>query len=105
MMNNILPLIRGQCPICNKNIMNDKKTSYANGGMEFCVKWTDGKNGNFAICSDCFKTLTKEQVEKITQQQILNWGIEIQKQLSWYIKEAVHFRVAKWAKEEKDISG
>ena len=78
--------------------MNEKKTEYINGGFDFNVTFNDGKTAKFAICGDCFQKLTQEQIDKIMQSQIVNWGIEIQKQLSWYIAKAIHLRITKWEK-------
>jgi len=76
--------------------MNEKKTAYINGGKEFVVTFTDGTKANFAICEECLKVLTMEQVQEILKRQIVSWGQEIQASLNWYIQEAIHLRVDKW---------
>jgi hypothetical protein len=76
--------------------MNEKMDVYINGGREFIMHFTDGTKANFGICEDCLKNLTMAQSEEILKRQLVNWGLEIQGQLSWFIKEAVHLRVDKW---------
>lgn len=102
-MNKILPLIRGQCPVCNKNIMNDKKTSYINGGMEFWVKFSDESRATFAICLDCLDKITQEQLSKIMERQKVNWGFEIQKQLLWYVENAINLKIVEHAKTKAEL--
>ena len=77
--------------------MNEAKTAFMNGGFEFFVKFNDGGHATFAICEDCYAKLTQEQMDEIMRSQIVNWGIEIQKQLSWYIAQAVHLKIIKWS--------
>jgi adenylate cyclase class IV len=92
-MEKITPLVRGICPICNVRIMNDNCSKYNDKGTEVLFYFTDGTKANFEICLECKSKLTKEQAEKIITAQKVNWGIEIQKQLSWYIAEAIHLKV------------
>lgn len=102
-MEEIRVLIRGFCPICNRTIMNEKKTAYNDYGMEFFVKFSDGSKANFAICKECFKNLTQEQVDKILQRQLVNYGAEIQSQMVWFYKIAIHLKVAKWSENKKEL--
>ena len=97
------PLTRGVCPICNKKIMDEKKSSYINGGQNFFVKFHDGTIAEFAICKDCFFVLTQEQIDKIVESQKVNWGMEIQFQLQWYINEAIHLKAVKWAEKREGL--
>jgi len=99
----IKPLIRGECPICKKIIMNQKKTSYINGGMDFWVQFSDSTRAIFAICQDCYKNITQEQLDGIMQSQIVSWGDDIQKQLLWYINKAIFLRIDKHAKDKDGL--
>lgn len=94
-MEEIKPLVRGVCPICEKQIMNDKKTAYINGGMEFFVKFNDNSNACFAACEDCFNKITPEQLSIIMKRQVVSWGREIKEQLKWYYTKAVHLQIIK----------
>ncbi len=97
------PLIRGLCPICNKIIMNSTQAEYINGGLEFWVKFSNGNNAKFAICSDCLDKITQEQLDEIMERQKVSWGQEIQAQLNWYIKEAVNSKIVKYAKTKEEL--
>ena len=99
----ILPLTRGICPVCEKKIMNEAKTQYINNGFEFWVKFSDGSRAQFAICLDCFNAITQEQLDKIMERQKVSWGLEIQAQLSWFIKKAVNLKIIKFSKDKNGI--
>jgi hypothetical protein len=100
----VSPLIRGNCPVCNKNIMNDKKTAYLECGMEFYVKFSDDSIASFSICKDCFKTATQGDMDKIIGSQIINWGIDIEKQMKWYYSKAVHLKIVKWKETKIELT-
>lgn len=102
-MNKIQPLICGFCPICNKIIMNEKKTAYINGGMEFWVKFSDESRATFGICLDCLDKITQEQLDELIERQKINWGLEIQKQLTWYITKAINLKIIKHAKTKEEL--
>lgn len=93
-------LVRGICPVCGKIIMNKEKTSYINGGMSFWVKFSDDSKAEFAICQDCYSVVTQEQLDEIMRRQIVSWGEEIQAQMRWFAKIAVHLRIIKWSKDK-----
>ena len=99
----IKPLIRGICPVCNRTIMNEKKTAYNDYGMAFFTKFDDGSQAEFSICKDCYKTLTQEQADRIISQQIVNWGEDIYKQMLWYSRKAVHLKIVKWNKDKSGL--
>ena len=101
----IKPLVRGICPICEKNIMNEKKTEYINGGLEFWVKFNDGSQACFAGCEDCYKIITPEQLKTIMQRQIVSWGEEIAAQLKWYYAKAVHLQIIRHARTKDGNTG
>lgn len=98
------PLVRGLCPVCNKTIIDKKQSIYINGGFEFFVLLNDNSKITFAICQECFDKLTMEQLQEIMRRNIAAWGEEIQKQLEWYSKTAVHLRPVKWAKDKSGLS-
>lgn len=100
----IQPLIRGLCPVCNKKIMNDKKTAYINNGMEFYTRFSDNSIAKFAICKDCYDKITQEQLDKIIRSQIVNWGLEISKQMLWYAQKAVHLKIIKHGKDKNAVT-
>jgi len=83
--------------------MNDKKTAYINGGMEFWVRFNDGNNATFSICETCYSTITQEQLDEIMKSQIVNWGLEIASQLQWFYKIAVHLKIVAHAKEKSGL--
>jgi Zn-finger protein len=83
--------------------MNETKSAYINGGMEFWVRFSDGSKAKFGICSDCLKVSTQEQIDKILEKQKINWGQEIQATLNWYVHKAINLKVIKWAKEENGL--
>lgn len=99
------------CPICERVIYDFNKQGKAiklnKYGTEFHVLFSDGAKGKFAICKDCLKTLTKEQVDEIMKRQITTWGYEIlktyERQMSWYITKAVHLTINKFAEMEKEL--
>jgi hypothetical protein len=90
------PLIRGECPVCHKAIMNIRKTAYLESGMEFFVKFNDGSIASFSICKECYAKATQEDMDKIIQSQILNWGIDVEKTLRWFYTKAVFLKIDKW---------
>ena len=104
-------LIPKGCPVCDKIIyvLNEqgKAVKLNEYGIEFWVKWNDGKKGKFSICKDCFPALTKEQIDKLNDDQIYTWGQEIQSQIkalmSWYTNTAVFVKIEKWAGEESGL--
>jgi len=93
----IEPLKRGFCPECNKMIMNANRTEYINGGMSFWVEFQDGTKAEFSICSECYKNISQEMLDRIIASQKVNWGIEIARQMQWYYEEAIHLRIVKQA--------
>ena len=99
----IKPLTRGDCPICEKIIMNPNKTAYINGGLEFWVQFSDNSKAQFAICSDCFDKITQEQLDEIMERQKVSWGQEIQAQLNWYIKQAINLKITKHSKTKEGL--
>ena len=96
-------LIRGECPICKKIIMDKRKMSYINGGMEFWVQFNDKSRATFSICEDCYKTLTQEQLDEIMRFQIVSWGVEISQTLIWFYRKAVHLKIVKHARTKDAI--
>lgn len=101
----IMPLIRGECPICKRIIMNKEKSAYINGGMSLWVRFSDNSQAEFSICQDCYKNITQEQLEDILKSQIVNWGMEIAMQLQWFYKKAVHLKIVKHAKTKDGLQG
>lgn len=95
-MEKVLPLKRGICPICKCRIMNIDCSQYNDKGTELKVLFTDNTKALFGICYSCKSTITKEQVEKILESQKVNWGLEIQKTLEWYVSEAINLKVGAW---------
>ena len=105
------------CPVCEKIIYlfdkNGKPLQLNEQGMNFSVLFNDGNNAEFAICKDCYSTITPEQLDKLMQDQIYTWGIEIvntplglldySKQLLWYIQTAVFLRIVKWSKHKEEL--
>ena len=83
--------------------MNEAKTQYINNGFEFWVKFSDGSRAQFAICPDCFNAITQEQLDKIMERQKVSWGMEIQAQLSWFIKKAINLKIIKFSKDKDGI--
>jgi hypothetical protein len=55
------------------------------------------------MCNECFKIAKQEDMDKIIQSQIVNWGIDIAKQLNWYYTKAVHLKIIKWDKDKNAI--
>jgi len=102
-MEKITQLIRGECPICKKIIMDKTKTKYVNGGIAFWVKFSDGSQAQFSACEDCYKVITQEQLDDIMASQKVNWGWEISKTLQWYYDKAIHLKIAKHAKEKDGL--
>lgn len=102
-MSELKPLTRGPCPICEKIIMTPNKKAYINGGMSMWVKFSDGSRAEFSICSECFDKITQEQLDELVARQKLNWGIEIQKTLEWYITKAVNLKIVKHAKTKEGL--
>ena len=99
----IQPLIRGLCPICNKTIMNPKKTAYINGGFEFFVLFNDNSRASFSCCEECYKNITQEQLDEIMKSQILNWGLEIIQTQTWYSRKAVHLKIIKHGRMKDEL--
>jgi len=104
------------CPVCEKIIYvfdkNGKAVALKDNGMTFWVKFNDETTGEFAICRECFSTLTQDNIDKLMSDQIYSWGNEILnypvgnsffKQLSWYINTAVHLRIVKWNKDKDGL--
>ena len=106
------------CPLCDTIIylfdkhgqpikLNDK-------GMTFWVKFNDGSFAEFAICKQCFLSLNQEKIEKIMQDEIYTWGMEIighphslletLSQLKWYIETAVHLRIVQYGKTKEELN-
>jgi hypothetical protein len=100
----IEPLTRGECPVCKKIIMNKDKSEYINGGESFFVKFSDDSVAEFSICKDCYSTITQEQLGEIMKSQIVNWGIDISKQLRWFYGVAVHLKISKYAKLKDELT-
>ena len=46
---------------------------------------------------------TQEQLDKIMERQKVSWGLEIQAQLSWFIKKAVNLKIIKFSKDKNGI--
>lgn len=105
------------CPVCEKIIYifneRSKPVKLNDEGMLFWVKFNDDTNAQFAICKDCFLTLKQEQLDKLMQDQIYTWGIEIINtpmgiadlgaQLKWYVNTAVHLKIVKHGRDKDAI--
>ena len=102
-MDEVKPLIRGLCPVCQKIIMNSIKSEYINGGKEFWVRFSDGSRAQFSICSDCLENITQEQLGSIMQRQRISWGLEIQAQLDWYVKSVSGMSIIKYANTKEEL--
>lgn len=98
------PLIRGECPVCHKTIMDKAKQKYINGGFEFFVLFSDNSRASFSICEDCYKNITQEQLDEIMKSQIVNWGWEISQTLNWFYTNACHLKIVKHSKEKSGLT-
>lgn len=83
--------------------MNEKKTAYLENGMEFFVKFNDNSIASFSICKNCYGKVSQEDMDKIIQSQIVNWGIDIENTLKWYYTKAVHLKITKWANTKNEL--
>lgn len=90
------PLELGPCPICGIQIIDVKKKKQLPEYSEVKFIFTDGSNAIFSMCRDCRSELPKKEAEKIVQRQIASWGEDIEKQMRWYSRTAVHLRLKSW---------
>lgn len=94
-------LKQGPCSFCDTKIVENGKSN--NLYKEFYVKFNDGSNAAFAICSNCFNSLDKEKVEKLVSNQIYTWGDEIHKQMAWFINTACHLKLDTFGKTKDEL--
>lgn len=86
----------GPCPFCERRIVEKGKPN--DWYREFFVKFNDGSNAAFAVCSDCYDNLDSKDIDKLVRDQIYTWGNEIQKQMNWFITTACHLKMESYAK-------
>lgn len=95
-------LKQGPCPFCERRIIekDGKQNQYY---KEFWVKFNDGSNAAFAVCSDCYENLDRGKIEKLVSSQIWTWGQEILKQQAWFVNTACHLRLNKFGKTKEEL--